>query len=264
MVAHTVGNPLIMSYYLPHMDTSERERHWLLEEKYHGEQTAAYQQDVQRLEEGEPLAYLIGHVPFLETTISLESRPLIPRPETEYWVKHIIADIQKEAAPRVLDVCAGSGCIGIAVLAHTFAHVDFAEIEIAHHTTITKNAEGNNIAPDHYRVFGGNLFEHISETYDFILSNPPYIDPQRHTRVQASVREHEPHEALFAKEHGMYFLRQIIVRATKYLSPHGTLVLEHEPEHMTDIQTAGRENGFTEIHTYKDQYGVDRYTRLQR
>lgn len=245
------------------MDPNTTEKNWLLKEKYDGVPCPAYEQDLKRLEKGEPLAYIIGHVPFLDTTISLESRPLIPRAETEYWVKNIIADIQKETRPRVLDLCAGSGCIGIAILAHTDAHATFAEIEEAHHTTITKNARENDIASDRYLVVGGDLFEHVSGTYDFILSNPPYID-QSLNRADMSVQKYEPHEALFAKEHGMYFLQHIIEQSPTRLTQSGTLVLEHEPEHTESIQKSGNQAGFTDIHTYKDQYDIERYTRLTR
>ena len=102
---------------------------WLLEEKYSGEKNDAFFADCKRLALGEPLGFLIGHVPFLDTTIYLDSKPLIPRPETEYWTEAVIADIKTnypardlENTPgaeqlRVLDLCAGSGCIGVAIAA---------------------------------------------------------------------------------------------------------------------------------------------------
>ena len=67
---------------------------WLLNEKYHGEKTSAFFTDCVRLETGEPLAYVIGHIPFLDCTIYLDSRPLIPRVETEFWVEKLITTIK--------------------------------------------------------------------------------------------------------------------------------------------------------------------------
>ena len=116
---------------------------WLLKEKYQGEESVAFFADVKRMALGEPLGYLIGHVPFLDTTISLDSKPLIPRPETEFWVEKVITEIKlgSAGAPlRVLDLCAGSGCIGVAVAkAIPGATVDFSEIDAKHLPTITKN-----------------------------------------------------------------------------------------------------------------------------
>ncbi len=89
---------------------------WLLREKYQGVKTDAFFEDCARLKNGEPLAYIIGSIPFLNTTIFLDAHPLIPRPETEFWVEKAIAHMNVRAPLRILDLCAGSGCIGVAVL----------------------------------------------------------------------------------------------------------------------------------------------------
>src|SRR3989344_3024544 len=131
------------------------------------------------MEDSEPIAYTIGWIPFIHTKIYLDSRPLIPRPETEYWVDQVIQEIKKSKVekPKILDLCAGSGCIGIAVLKEIpEAFVDFVEIEEIHHKTIEKNIRENNLDSSHTRIFGGDLFENVLDSYDFILSNPPYIN----------------------------------------------------------------------------------------
>jgi len=112
-----------------------QEEAWLLKEKYGGEKTALvfkesldeiknkyswgedFFTDLERLKAGEPLAYIIGHTPFLNCQINLNSHPLIPRVETEYWVEKAIESIRREniSNVRVLDLCAGSGCVGVAV-----------------------------------------------------------------------------------------------------------------------------------------------------
>lgn len=174
-----------------------QESQWLLNEKYNGIETPEFFADLKRLESGTPLAYVIGWQPFCGTKIYLDSHPLIPRPETEYWVNLVMSEIKKVTNPRILDLCAGSGCIGVAVL-HTIpdATVGFGEIDESHHATIRKNIVENGIGEHRVRIFGGDLFENIIDQYDFIVTNPPYIDPKFSDRVQDSVTAYEPEKAL--------------------------------------------------------------------
>lgn len=238
-----------------------KDEEWLLSEKYHGVKSDAFYADCKRLALGEPLGYLIGFVPFLDCQIWLDSRPLIPRPETEFWVERALTEIEKIAVPAVLDLCAGSGCIGVAVAkAIPTSNVDFAEIDTAHISTILKNLTVNEIEPMRYTIHHANLFSTINRTYDFILSNPPYIDPALN-RAEASVKEHEPYIALYGGDAGLEVIKDIIVQAPKYLNTSGQLWLEHEPEQSLAIQTLGIEHGFS-ITTHKDQYNIERYSIL--
>ncbi len=253
---------------------------WLLKEKYMGERTEGFFSDCARLKLSEPLAYVIGSIPFLNTTIHLDTpirraglpvgqagpRPLIPRTETEYWVDETIKEIKKNSAiqhPKILDLCAGSGCIGVSVLKEVKnAYVDFVEVETSHHAIILKNIKENGIKTSRAHIFGGDLFKNIPGTYDYILTNPPYIDKTLH-RTEASVNAFEPEKALYGGQDGMEIIARIIASAPLYLEKNGVLVIEHEPEQVSTIQTLAKENGFTSA-TFPDQFGVLRYTRLTR
>lgn len=243
---------------------------WLLKEKYNGEKTEGFFVDSARLRAGEPLAYIIGSIPFLGTTIYLDSHPLIPRPETEFWTEKIIAHITTHHPPyegrtfvRVLDLCAGSGCIGVSILkAIPQAHVDFVEIDTAHHSTILKNIHENDIDESRTHILGGNLFENLTQKYDYILSNPPYIDPAI-DRTDASVKMHEPHIALYGGNNGTELICKIIEESQNYLTENGVLVIEHEPEQVQILSDKAREVGFV-ADTRLDQYGVPRYTAFNR
>jgi release factor glutamine methyltransferase len=246
-----------------------QEAEWLLGEKYNGEKTVGFFTDVEKLEAGEPLAYLIGHIPFLDSKIYLDSRPLIPRPETEFWVKDLITKIYREKISsdsplHILDLCAGSGCIGVAIAAAIpEAKVDFLEIEERHLSTITKNCFENNLEKSRFNAFQGNLFltkEKVTlPYYDFIITNPPYIDPTL-DRTEKSVKDYEPSIALYGGQSGMEIITRIITQSPEHLKKGGQLWIEHEPEQAEEIKTSAGKI-FT-ANTYKDQYGLLRYTKL--
>lgn len=257
-------------------ETTARECQWLLDEKYAGVETPAFFVDLVHLAQGEPLAYLIGQIPFLDATIFLDSRPLIPRPETEYWVAHAIAEIRARGVEEqklplsVLDLCAGSGCIGVSVLKILVttmpdAHVDFCEIDVGHHDTITKNLRENNIDPERARIHSGDLLTEVAKAkpkYNFILTNPPYIDPKHIDHVEKSVTGYEPARALFGGTDGMEYIARIIREAPQYLTRPGVLYIEHEPKQKELIHTLAQSLSYTSCDTYKDQWQMDRYTRL--
>ncbi len=244
-----------------------QEEQWLLEEGFGGEKSAAFFAASAELKAGTPLAYLIGHVPFLNCRIYLDSKPLIPRPETEFWTEKAIAEIEQrqrsgtETILRILDLCAGSGCVGVAVAkAVTQAQVDFIELEESHLPTILKNCLENGLRKENFRILSGNLFSPLTtETYDFILTNPPYIDPKV-DRAEKSVKDHEPHLALYGGDKGMELLTKIIETAPQFLRPRGQLWLEHEPEQAENITKLAKTN--FKVHTHNDQYNTTRFTQL--
>lgn len=245
-----------------------REQAWLLKEKYNGAESDAYRADLKRLADGEPLAYVIGHIPFLDATVSLTSRPLIPRTETEYWVERAIEELKStKREMRILDLCAGSGCIGVSVLkALPMARVDFCEINGRHHPTIAKNILDNGTDSSRTHIYGGDLFSDIpaDAQYDMILSNPPYIDPARSKYTEESVLTHEPHEALFGGVRGIELIERILIEAPAYLISSGILYIEHEPEQRDEIHRIGATLPYVSCTTQSDQYGIARYTRLVR
>ncbi len=245
-----------------------RDEEWLLKEKYNGEKTEGFFTDCARLSTGEPLAYIIGSIPFLHSTIYLDSHPLIPRIETEFWVEKVIHEIKSNldqglASVKVLDLCAGSGCIGVAVLNEIpESRVDFVEIDTNHHATIQKNFEKNNIDSSRTHILGGDLFEQVSAEYDYIFSNPPYIDPAI-DRTSVSVQEFEPHLALYGGAKGMGLIYKIIEQASQFLTEKGTLVIEHEPEQRDSIHEHAERYGLAS-NTHNDQFEVNRYTVFTR
>jgi release factor glutamine methyltransferase len=239
----------------------------LIRDKYYGvlpsdaTEKTEYEHDVQRLTAGEPLAYVIGWIPFLGLTISLESRPLIPRPETEWWTEMLIAHLQTtygDESFELLDLCAGSGAIGCAVLAaFPNAFVSFGEIDAAHRATIEQNLAQNNLDGERAVVEIGDLFDPFEdEQFDIIVSNPPYI-PEART-LENSVTAHEPSLALFSGEDGLTLIRRIIADAPMYLLPEGELWIECDSEHTEEARLIAERAGYTEPTVRTDQYGRPR------
>lgn len=251
-----------------------RDIEWLLKEKYNGEKSDAFFADCKRLALGEPLAFLIGHVPFLNCTIYLDTRPHIPRSETEFWTAKVIAEIQQfqsskqslgltEAEPvKIMDMCAGSGCIGTAIAKATGnTLIDFAELELKQLDTIQKNIVSNDIEERRVVVKQSNLFSAFpGKKYHFIVCNPPYIDAELH-RVDESVRDFEPHLALFGGHKGLEIIIQLITEAKYHLEPDGQLWIEHEPEQSNEVSVIAEAHGLSTT-THNDQYGVNRFSVL--
>lgn len=245
-----------------------KEVRWLLTEKHAGKETPAFYKDLTRLEQGEPVAYVIGHVPFLGATIGLASRPLIPRPETEFWVENVIKKTRREhqgGELKCLDIFAGSGCIGIAMLTHLpFTQVTFAEKDPSHVKQINKNIEHNGILKERASVYESDIFSNIPVAqFDLILANPPYVSEDRRHTVQDSVIAWEPEEAVFAPENGLGLIARLIDGAKQYLAPHGALYIEFDPPQKTHIEELAKTHGYT-VFFEKDQYGRDRVAILDR
>jgi release factor glutamine methyltransferase len=236
---------------------------WLLREKYQDKRSSTTERDIKRLEAGEHIDYVIGFSNFLGCRIFLSKRPLIPRPETEYWVQKVIQSIKDAKRPlAILDIFAGSGAIGISVLKHVSkARLTFAELDPAYFADIRKSARLNDIAPKRLKIIGSDVFSSVSGIYDYILANPPYIATAGR-KVQRSVLEQEPHAALFAGKDGLRFIRELLKKAKKHLAPEGTLVIEFDPPQKTEIGALARRLGYR-VQFFKDQYGRWRFVSLK-
>ncbi len=243
-----------------------KDKQWLLEEKFGGKETAEFFEDVTRLEAGEPVAYLIGHTPFLGVSVDLSTHPLIPRPETEYWVDHVLAQIVLNpglAHIRVLDLFAGSGAIGAAVLKHfpTF-NVDFGDIDATLLSGICTTLKKNNLE-GRSQFFETDVWNAVpvDTRYNYVFANPPYLSKSRTERIGENVLAHEPHLALFANDDGMELIRRTVLGAPAHLLSGGTLFLEHDDWQKEHAQQLFAQAGFSHITTMNDQYGVPRMTQ---
>jgi release factor glutamine methyltransferase len=231
-----------------------KEELWLLHEKHGGQETPEFFEDLRRIESGEPVDYVIGFSEFLGAKIDLSFHPMIPRQETEFWLEKAMRDMPLKKI-KVLDMFAGSGCIGIALLKHLpEALVDFGEKDPKLVLQIEKNISLNVADPNRAHVFETDVFENIpQEKYDFIFANPPYISHDRKYQVARPVMEHEPHLALFADDEGLFFVKKLLNEAPDFLAPNGKLFIEFDQWQKDEIEKLVKESKF-EGTFWKDQY----------
>lgn len=213
-----------------------------------------------------PCQYILGTQEFMGMEFATAPEVLIPRPETELLVeqacerlKKLIEKRRKQTGDRelrVLDMCCGSGCIGISVAKLVPAvAVDLADISDAAITLTKKNRE--RLQAD-CMVIQTDLFAQIEEKYDMIISNPPYIRTEEIPKLMAEVRDFEPHLALDGKEDGLYFYDKIIREAREYLYEDGYILFEIGQDQLDAVRGFLVENGYVDIEGMKDYAGLDR------
>lgn len=236
----------------------------LIRDKYNGDSSADLQSDIARLSAAEPLAYVIGWVPFLGNTIFVEhdgARSLIPRPETEWWTELLISALKEtygDSPFTLLDLCAGSGAIGVSVLATLpNAEVSFSEIDPALVPLIQKNIEANGIARERAHIFTGDAYSSLSTAkFNCIATNPPYIPSSR--VLDTSVTSYEPHTALFSGDDGLEIIRAITKGAHEHLLPGGMMWLECDSGNGEEARTLTLSGGAVEATLRTDLYGRPR------
>lgn len=171
---------------------------------------------------GTPLQYILSEWEFMGLPMDISQQLLIPRPETELAAETVLNLSKSRGYTDVLDMCCGTGCIGIALAKHGKLNVTCSDVcsEAIEYTL--RNAEKNSVK---INVSQGDLFENICNSYDVIVCNPPYIPTAELSKLQAEV-QHEPRLALDGGRDGLFLYRRIAHDAPKFIRPGGALVLE--------------------------------------
>lgn len=212
---------------------------------------------LERRLEGEPVQYILKHSVFMGLDFYVDEHVLIPRQDTETLVEAVIVALQGMQAPRVLDLCAGSGAIGLSVKTLVpHADVTLSDISGGAIDVIHKNARllGTNISVRH-----GDLYKAINhEKFDLIVSNPPYIPSGEMAELQKEVK-FEPALALDGGADGLDFYRRIIADAPKHLNPGGRLYLEvGMDEAQAVLQLAREQMDCADSGVIRDLNGIER------
>ena len=210
----------------------------------------------QQLAAHKPAQYIIGQADFYGMQLKVDERVLIPRPETEELVELILAENSEENL-KVLDIGTGSGAIALALAKNRPAwSVTAADISQEALDLASENSKNQKL-----NIFfkKSDCFAEISEKYDIIVSNPPYISREDESEVGLNVFNSEPHLALFADEDGLAIYRRIAEDATYYLKDGGKIYLEIGYKQGQSVPELFRKHlPEKRVRTLKDQFGQDR------
>ncbi len=236
----------------------ERQIVRLKEEKYHGTEPEGFRADALRLQNGEPYDYVLGYVDFLGATIDLSLRPMIPRPETAFWVKRAVDELKTKSGPlRIADTFAGAGNVGVALLAHlSNASVEFFELDPTLKAQIEKNIELNGIELARTKVTTASDITGLTGEYDYIFAVPPYVPYDALPELDPEMIDHEPHLAFFAHDNGHEFHSILIEKGRDYLKDGGTLFMETDMDHNEWVREKVRNTAWKSLEFWPDPYGA--------
>lgn len=213
---------------------------------------------------GRPTQYITGRQEFWSLEFRVNPSVLIPRPETEHLVEIAERRMRNTECRTVVDVGTGSGCIAIA-LANDLkaAQVFAADISADALRTAADNARRLGVA-DRVHFFQGNLLTSLPDSaVDLVVSNPPYVSTADAATLQREVREHEPHQALFAGEDGLAVYRRLVPEAARVLRPGGWVVLELGYNVAEQVRGMFGDS-WESLETTKDLAGIDRVLSARR
>lgn len=231
------------TFYYVHMD-----------EQMDIEQQTEYENVLKKRAEHVPLQYITGEQEFMGIPFRVNESVLIPRQDTETLVEEALKLVRP--GMKVMDMCTGSGCILISILKNVVDVEGFGyDISKQALNVAKENAKLNNVSAT---FECSDLFEEVTDTFDIIVSNPPYIPTAVIGGLMPEVAVYEPMQALDGKEDGLYFYRKIIVTAFEYLKENGKLLFEIGHDQGESVSNLMREAGYKDVRVVKDLAGNDR------
>ena len=243
LLSYYTGHP--QEYILSHM------------ELYAGEDVCQKMEDAtQRLLKEEPLPYVLGEWEFYGLNLYVNENVLIPRDDTCAVVSLAINQaLFLPESPRILDLCTGSGCIGLAVASRVKdARVTLADVSKDALAVAKKNIMAHKMSARVSCIHADALkpAPAVLGKFDMIISNPPYIPNRELEELPISVRDYEPHLALFGGDDGLNFYRSISRNYAEALKPGGYLAFEFGDDQGDDVCRILEECGYTIIERAKD------------
>ena len=225
-----------------------------------------YKENIQKLANSTPIQYIINKQEFMGLEFYVNENVLIPQPDTEILVEEVINICKEQNANKkikILDLCTGSGAIGISIAKKiescqvTLSDISYDALKIAQKNSVMVQAIGDS-QKNNIKIIQSDLFKKIEEKFDIIVSNPPYIETKTIQTLDKEVQM-EPKLALDGGEDGLDLYRRIIKEAYKYLNNNGTLALEigyNQKDKVINLIKAS--NMYKDIYSKKDLSNNDR------
>ncbi len=223
------------------------------------DERARYRTVVKQRREGTPLQHLIGEVQFFGLRFRVGRDALIPRPETEELLDHILKLVPRDRDIRCLDLGTGTGVIAIC-LARYFPQAAVTAVDIS--ASALEIARGNallNGVEDRVAFIESDWFERIEGTYDLIASNPPYIAEDELHTLPTEVRDHEPRLALDGGAGGLAEMGRLITALPVHMNADALLFLEIGHQQDGEVAKMLTEGGFADVRVELDMSGKKRY-----
>lgn len=204
----------------------------------------------------EPLQYIVGSQCFYGLDFYVDSRVLIPRYDTETVVENVLS-MEKDDNLDVLDICTGSGCIAI-TLANNRPSWKVIGSDISEDALDVSAVNKEKLGINNVSFVLSDILSDIDGKFDFIVSNPPYIERQVVEGLTSEVKDHEPMLALCGGEDGLDIYKRIVADSKAFLKKGGRLYFEIGYNQGQAVSDLLRESGYTDIHVRQDLAGKDR------
>ncbi|HMO35357.1 MAG TPA: peptide chain release factor N(5)-glutamine methyltransferase [Gemmatales bacterium] len=225
-----------------------------------------YRELVRRRVEGCPVAYLVGYKEFYNLKFTVTPAVLIPRPETELLVLEAIRLAKPLAQPRIVDVGTGSGAIAVTLARH-LPHATITAIDISPEALAVaqKNADQHQLGSRIQFVQGDLLQPAAGQTFDLVVSNPPYIASDVIPQLAVTVRGYEPHVALDGGNRGLEIIERLVQEARNVLAPGGHFLCEiGYDQGKSVLELVEQAGGYGAVTVMPDQAGLPRLLKAVR
>lgn len=250
LLCYTINKP--KEYLIAHDD-----------EELSDESIYKYEKYIQRILQNEPIQYITEQQEFMKMNLYINKNVLIPRADTEILVEEALNIIKNEKCKKVLDLCTGSGAVGISIAKYSqVERVMLTDISLSALKVAKINVERQNLK--NVEITQSDLFSNINEKFNIIISNPPYIETETIKKLSKDV-QNEPVLALDGGRDGLDIYRKIIKDASNYLEKEGYLALEiGYNQKQAVINLLENSNRYKNIYSKKDLSGNDRIVVCRR